>query len=196
MIVRKPIIVGLMGLAALGTCKAQKVQFATETGVNGAPNQELTYFNGLHTIFDNNKNNTDVYCGLVADTEKQFTFETQLENEYSWTNNISSWVRETFHLSKRENNLTSEFAPIKANVPINKFDTFVAPVYILQNDFKEKEHVQSIGVVLNATYNADESNSIKFEAEYASEPAKNIFKTSFGKLKDNLSYIVSYIRKL
>ena len=194
--VKKPIIVGLMSMATLGACKAQSaIEFATETGVNGMLNDRLVYSGGLHAILEKEKNATDMYCGMMVDSDKQFTFESQLENEYSWTKNISSWVRETFHLSKKENNLTSEVAPIKANASYNKFDSFVAPVYIMQNDFKEKETMQNLGVVLNTTYHFDTNNSIKLEAEYTSKPTKNIFKTQFGKLKDNLSYIVSYIRK-
>ena len=192
--VRKPIITGLMSIATLGACKAQAVQLSSETGVTGNLNQEMVYFSGMHAVLNKQKNTTDMYCGMVVNPEKQLTFESQLENEYSWTKNISSWVRETFHLSKEENNLTSEIAPIKINNSFDKFDTFAAPVYLIGNDFKEKEHIQALGLVLSTVYNIDSNNSIKFEAEYTSEPAKNIFKTKFGKLKDNISYIISYIK--
>ena len=192
--VKKPILTGIISLSALAPCMAQRtVQFASESGVAGFINNEAVYFNGVHANLLNEKNNTDIYCGMVLDTDKNVTFETQLENEYSWTNNLSSWIRETFHLSKYENNLTSEVAPVKLNKSFKKLDTFVAPVYIAENDFKERENYQGVGVVLNATYNPDSNNSVKFEAEYTSEPAKNLFNTTFGKLKDNISYVISYI---
>jgi len=192
--VKKPIIAGLMSLSALGYCSAQKsVQIMSETGVSGNFNQEQVFSGGLHAILSQGKNCTDVYCGMLADTKKQLTLETQLENEYSWAKNFSSWIRETFHLSKDENNLTSELAPVKINKSIGKFDTFAAPVYVVLNDFKEKENAQCAGLVLNSTYNIDNKSAIKFEAEYCTQPAKNIFETSFGKLKDSMTYVISYI---
>ena len=195
MFIKKPIIAGLMSLATFAPCKAQKaVQFVSESGVTGEINKELSYFGGLHANILKSKNNTDIYCGMVVDAEKQFTFESQLENEYSWTENLSSWVRETFHLSKIENNLKSEVSPVKLNKSFDKFDTSVAPVYVMQNDFKEKETQQGLGIVLDAVYNIDSKNAMKFEAEYETEPAKNLFKTHFGKLKDGVSFVVSYLR--
>ena len=194
--VKKPILAGLMSLSAIGLCNAQKpVQFMTETGVGGNLKEEQLFGGGIHAIFTQDKNCTDVYCGMLADTEKRITLETQLENEYSWTKNISSWVRETFHLSKAENNLTSELAPIKINKSFGKFDTFAAPVYIGLNDFKEKEHAQCAGLVLHSTYNIDNKSAIKFEAEYYTNPAKSIFETSFGKFKESIVYVVSYLRQ-
>ncbi len=193
--VRKPIITSLISLAALAPCKAQKaVQLVSETGVNGEINKELSYIAGMHAVLSKSKNQTDIYCGMVVDAEKQFTFESQLENEYSWTKNISSWVRETFHLSKNENNLLSEVAPIKANTSLGKFDGSLAPVYMLHNDFRGKETKQGLGLVLSTMYNIDSSNALKFEAEYATEPAKNLFSTQFSKLKDGISYVIAYIK--
>lgn len=193
--VRKPIITGLISLATLVPCKAQKaVQFASETGVTGEINKELSYFSGIHGILSQSKNQTDIYCGMVVDAEKHFTFESQLENEYGWAKNISSWVRETFHLSNNENNLLSEVAPLKVNASSGKFDGFFAPVYMLHNDFKGKESKQGVGLVLNSMYNIDSNNALKLEAEYTTEPAKNLFNTHFGKLKDSISLVFSYIR--
>jgi hypothetical protein len=153
------------------------------------------YSGGVHANLSGMKNNADVYLGMIIDTEKQFTFESQLENDYSWTKNISSWIRETFHLSKKENNLCSELAPVKFNTSYKKFDTSLAPVYMIQNDFREKETTQCAGVVWNTTYNIDSNNSLEFEAAYTSKPEKNLFKTCFGKLKDSISYQLSYLRK-
>lgn len=187
---------GLMSIATLSPCKAQKtVQIVSETGITGEINKELSYFGGLHAELPGIKNNADLYCGMVVDAGKQVTFESQLENDYSWNKNISSWIRETFHLSKNENNLKSELAPLKINKSLNNFDTFIAPVYVMQNDFKEKETRHGLGLVCDAIYNIDSNNSLKFEAEYETEPAKNLFKTHFGKLKDNISYVISYLRR-
>lgn len=194
--VRTPIIACLMSLSAIAPCKAQKaVQLSSETGVSGEINKELSYFSGLHANYSKSKNNTDLYCGMVVDAEKQVTFESQLENEYSWTENISSWIRETFNLSKAENNLKSELAPLKINKSVKKFDTSLAPAYIIQNDFRDKNTKQGVGVVLNAVYNIDSNNALKLEAEYETEPSKNLFDTHFGKLKNNISYVISYIGK-
>ncbi len=194
--VKRPILAGLMSLSALSLCNAQKpVQLMTETGVVGMIDDELVYTGGLHAVMQQNKNNTDIYCGMLVDQDRQFTFESQLENEYSWTKNLSSWIRETFHLSKEENNLTSEIAPVKFNKSIGKFDNSVAPVYVLANDFKEKENVQCAGLVLNSTYNIDSKNALKFEAEYITKPVKNIFDTTFNSFKDGFAYMVAYIRQ-
>lgn len=196
MFIKKPIIAGLMSLATFAPCKAQKaVQFVSESGVTGEINKELSYFGGLHANILKSKNNTDIYCGMVVDAEKQFTFESQLENEYSWTENLSSWIRETFHLSKRESNLTSEVAPVKINTSVKKLDISVMPAYTIQHDFREKDAKQGLNAILNTVYNIDSKNSLEFEAVYSSEPAKNLFKTSFGKLKDNFSASLSYLRK-
>ena len=193
--IAKPILSGLMCFASFSPVKAQKaLQISVEAGVNGGINKEFSYFQGLHGVLNKEKNVTDMYCGFVLDSDKNCTFEGQLENEYSWSKNIGSWVRETFHLSKSETSLSSEIAPAKINKSFGKFDTFVAPVYKLDNDFRQKEAEQSLGVVLNATYNADSKNSVKFEAEYTSVPNKNLFKTKFENFKDNLSLVVSYIR--
>ena len=193
--VKKTMMAGLMGMAVLVPVKAQNVRILSETGVTGDINKELLYSGGLHAEISSSKNTADFYGGMLVDSEKQFTFESQFENEYSWTENLSSWIRETFHLSKRENNLTSEVAPIKVNKSFNKFDTSLAPVYIMQNDFKEHENTQGVGMVLSTIYNVDSDNALKFEAEYSTEPAKNLFETRFGKLKDSISYVISYLRK-
>jgi len=195
MSVRTPILAGLMGMTALGLCRAQKaVEFSSEAGVSGNFSGEVVYYGGLHGVLSKKNNCTDLYCGAIIDSDKRCTFESQLENEYSWNKHISSWIRETFHLSKQETALTSEIAPIKVNKSFKKFDAFVAPAYILANDFRDGETWQCLGIVLNTMYNINSKNSIKFEAEYITDPAKNIFKTKFGSFKDNTSYVVSYIR--
>ena len=193
---RKVILTSLISLATLAPCKAQRVaQFISETGVTGEINKELAYFGGIHVEFSGSKLCSDLYSGIIVNPQKQATFEVCSENDYKWAKNIGSWLRETFHLSKRESNLSSEIAPVKFYTSTGKLDVSVAPAYTLQNDFREKEMKQGLSTVLSTNYNIDSNNTLKFETSYSSEPTKNLFDTTFGKLKNNISCVFSYLMK-
>lgn len=195
--IRKIAVTGLMSLSFSAPLKAQKSFYTmSEVGITGEIAKELSYFGGIHAGLQKNKNTTDIYAGLIVNPKKQPIFEAVLDNEYSWTKNLSSWIRETLHISKKEKELASEIAPIKFNVPVKKFDFSVAPVYNLQHDFSEREIKQGVSALVNATYSINSNNSVQFEAIYSSKPVNNLFKTTFGKFKDNTSFMISYLRKL
>jgi hypothetical protein len=65
----------------------------------------------------------------------------------------------------------------------------------MYNDFKEGTTTQGINTIFQTTYSMTPKDIIFAEAKYTSEPSKNLFNTHFGKLKDNISYMVSYMRK-
>ena len=194
--VRKPIITSLISLATLAPCKAQKaVQLVSETGITGVVNKEASFYGGMNFQLPRGRNFTDLYAGVNVQQDKKTSFVGLAINNFSWTKNISSWVRETFVASKRGANSQLEIAPIRANVDVGKFNFSLSPSYTMYNDFKEGTTIQGINTIFQTTYSMTPKDIIFAEAKYTSEPSKNLFNTHFGKLKDNISYMVSYMRK-
>ena len=194
--VRKPIITSLISLATLAPCKAQKaVQLVSETGITGVVNKEASFYGGMNFQLPRGRNFTDLYAGVNVQPDKKTSFVGLAINNFSWTKNISSWVRETFVASKRGANSQLEVAPIRANADVGKFNFSLSPSYTLYNDFKEGTTTQGINTIFQTTYSMTPKDIIFAEAKYTSEPSKNLFNTHFGKLKDNISYMVSYMRK-
>ena len=194
--VRKPIITSLISLATLAPCKAQKaVQLVSETGITGVVNKEASFYGGMNFQLPRGRNFTDLYAGVNVQQDKKTSFVGLAINNFSWTKNISSWVRETFVASKRGANSQLEIAPIRANVVVGKFNFSLSPSYTMYNDFKEGTTTQGINTIFQTTYSMTPRDIIFAEAKYTSEPSKNLFNTHFGKLKDNISYMVSYMRK-
>ena len=194
--VRKPIITSLISLATLAPCKAQKaVQLVSETGITGVVNKEASFYGGMNFQLPRGRNFTDLYAGVNVQPDKKTSFVGLAINNFSWTKNISSWVRETFVASKRGANSQLEIAPVRANADVGKFNFSLSPSYTLYNDFKEGTTTQGINTIFQTTYSMTPNDIIFAEAKYTSEPSKNLFNTHFGKLKDNISYMVSYMRK-
>ena len=194
--VRKPIITSLISLATLAPCKAQKaVQLVSETGITGVVNKEASFYGGMNFQLPRGRNFTDLYAGVNVQQDKKTSFVGLAINNFSWTKNISSWVRETFVASKRGANSQLEIAPIRANADVGKFNFSLSPSYTLYNDFKEGTTTQGINTIFQTTYSMTPRDIVFAEAKYTSEPSKNLFNTHFGKLKDNISYMVSYMRK-
>ena len=194
--VRKPIITSLISLATLAPCKAQKaVQLVSETGITGVVNKEASFYGGMNFQLPRGRNFTDLYAGVNVQPDKKTSFVGLAINNFSWTKNISSWVRETFVASKRGANSQLEIAPIRANADVGKFNFSLSPSYTMYNDFKEGTTTQGINTIFQTTYSMTPRDIVFAEAKYTSEPSKNLFNTHFGKLKDNISYMVSYMRK-
>ncbi len=194
--VRKPIITSLITLATLAPCKAQRaVQLVSETGITGVVNKEASFYGGMNFQLPRGRNFTDLYAGVNVQPDKKTSFVGLAINNFSWTKNISSWARETFVASKRGANSQLEIAPVRANVDAGKFNFSLSPSYTLYNDFKEGTATQGINTIFQTTYSMTPKDIIFAEAKYTSEPTKNLFNTHFGKLKDNISYMVSYMRK-
>lgn len=194
--VRKPIITSLISLATLAPCKAQKaVQLVSETGITGVVNKEASFYGGMNFQLPRGRNFTDLYAGVNVQQDKKTSFVGLAINNFAWTKNISSWVRETFVASKRGANSQLEIAPIRANADVGKFNFSLSPSYTMYNDFKEGTTTQGINTIFQTTYSMTPKDIIFAEAKYTSEPSKNLFNTHFGKLKDNISYMVSYMRK-
>ena len=194
--VRKPIITSLISLTTLAPCKAQKaVQLVSETGITGVVNKEASFYGGMNFQLPRGRNFTDLYAGVNVQPDKKTSFVGLAINNFSWTKNISSWVRETFVASKRGANSQLEIAPIRANADVGKFNFSLSPSYTMYNDFKEGTATHGINTIFQTTYSMTPRDIIFAEAKYTSEPSKNLFNTHFGKLKDNISYMVSYMRK-
>ena len=194
--ISKPIITGLMSLATLTPCKAQKaVQLVSETGITGVVNKEASFYGGMNFQFLRGKNFTDLYAGVGIKPDKTASFQGLIINNYSWTKNLSSWAREFFAVSKSFSNSVFEVAPIKANADVGKFNFSIAPAYTVYNDFKAGNCTQGVNTIFQTTYSVSQKDMIFAEAKYTSEPSKNLLNTHFGKLKDNISYMISYMRK-
>lgn len=194
--VRKPIITSLISIATLAPCKAQKaVQLVSETGITGVVNKEASFYGGMNFQLPRGRNFTDLYAGVNVQQDKKTSFVGLAINNFSWTKNISSWVRETFVASKRGANSQLEVAPVRANADVGKFNFSLSPSYTMYNDFKEGTTTQGINTIFQTTYSITPRDIVFAEAKYTSEPSKNLFNTHFGKLKDNISYMVSYMRK-
>ena len=195
--VRKPIIAGLMSLTTLAPCKAQKaVQFVSETGITGVVNKEASFYTGMNLQHVSGRNFTDLFAGASVAPDKKVTFLGLVINNFSWTKNISSWARGTFVAADKTATSTIEAAPVKANITAGKFNFALSPAYTLHNDFKEGTTKQGINTIFQVSYSISGKDMIFAEAKYTSEPAKNLFNTHFGKLKDNISYFICYMRNL
>ena len=73
--IRKPIITGIMGLTAIGVCKAQKpVEVFSETGLTGVVHKEAVYYGGMNLGIPTEKNYTDVFAGMTINSDKKASF--------------------------------------------------------------------------------------------------------------------------
>ena len=195
--VRKPILTSLIGLATLAPCKAQKpVQLVSETGITGVVNKEASFYSGMNFQYIKEKNFSDIFAGASVSPDKNVSFFGLGINNYSWTKNISTWARETFVAAKNTSKSTLEVAPVKANASIGKFNFAFSPAYTLHNDFKTGSTTQGVNTIFQTSYSISPKDMIFAEAKYTSEPAGNLFKTRFGKLKDNIAYFICYMRNL
>ena len=186
-----------MSLATLVPCKAQ-TSFVSETGISGVINKEASFYTGINFQSIKNKNFSDLYAGISVQPDKKASFVGLAINNYSWTKNLSSWARETFVTSNRATNSTLEIAPVRANADVGKFNFSLAPSYTMYNNLRgtDKGTKQGINTIFQATYPISSKETLFAEAKYTSEPSKNLFDTHFGKLKNNISYMISYLRNL
>ena len=196
--VKNPIITSLISLSALAPCKAQRaVEFVSETGLTGVINKEASFYTGMNFELPQNRNYSDLFGGFCVSPEKKVTFLGLAIDNFAWTKNISSWIRETFVASKQTASSTLEAAPVKANASVGKFNFALSPAYTIYNDFKDGgKCTQGVNTIFQTSYSISPNDMIFAEAKYTSEPSKNLFDTHFGKLKDNISYFVAYMRKL
>ena len=193
--IKKPIIAGIATLSTLAPCKAQKsVEIFSEAGISGMVHKEPVFYSGVNFGIPVKRNYTDLFVGGNFNANKQGTFVGLALNNFSWTKNISSWVRETFTASNRGVNSTLEIEPVRVNAATGNFNVSFGPAYVINNDLKAKTTTQNLETVLQTTYTLTPSDKLFFEAAYKTEPAKNIFDTHFGKFKDNISYMFSYMR--
>ena len=193
--VRKPILSGLIGLATLAPCKAQKaVQFVSETGITGVINKETSLYSGMNFIFDKGKNSTVAFVGGIVD--KKVSLLSMAINNYAWNKNISSWGRLTSVIAKNQNTLRIDAAPIKVNAKSGNFSFSAIPAYSLYQDFRTGATTQGITPTVKASYSISPRVTIDAEAKYPSEPSKNLFNTRFGKFKDNISYYIAVLINL
>ena len=195
--VRKPIVTSLISLATFAPCKAQKaVQLVSETGITGVVNKDGSFYTGMNLQFIKEKNFSDIFAGASVSQDKNVSFFGLGINNYSWTKNISTWARETFVAAKNTSESTLEVAPIKVNADAGKFNFAFSPAYTLHNDFRTGSTTQGINTIAQISYSISPKDIIFAEAKYTSEPADNLFKTCFGKLKDNIAYYICYMRNL
>lgn len=194
--IRKPIITGLMSIATLAPCKAQRaVQFVSETGMTGVVNKEASFYTGMNIQLEKGRNFSNLFTGASVQPDKKVAFLGLFINNYSWNKNFSTWFRGSSVLSKEATKLTLEAAPVKGNISAGKFNFTLAPAYALHNDFKSGTSTQGLNTIFQASYSITPNDMIFAEAKYTSEPAKNLFNTHFGKLKDNIAYFICLMKK-
>ena len=194
--VRRSLLTGLIGLATLAPCKAQKpVQLMSETGISGYVNKEFSFYTGMNFLLPRGKNFTDLYAGVSVQPDKKASFVGLAINEFSWTKNLKSWARETFVASDRGANSTLEVAPVRASVDAGKFNFSLTPSYALYNDFKQGTTTQGFNTIFQTTYTMSPKDMLFAEFKYTTEPATNLFKTHFGSPKNNTFCMFSYMRK-
>lgn len=195
--IKKTIFCGMMGMTTLLPCKAQRaVQFVSETGITGVVNKEASFYSGINMETLAGRNYSDLFAGVSVNPEKKPSFIALAINNFPWTKNLSTWVRETFVAGNKTSNSTLEAAPVRANASLGKFSFSLAPSYTLRNDFREGTTTQGINTVFQTLYTATPTDKIILEAKYTSEPSKSLFNTHFGSLKNNVSYFIAYLKNL
>ena len=196
--VKRIVTTGLMSLATLVPCKAQKaVQLVSESGITGSVNNTVSYINGLNLQFIGNRNFADVFAGLKIHNDKTTSFASLFVDNFSWTKHISSWFRGTLICSERDANLFIQTAPVAGNVNIGKkINISIKPCHIMSSNLKDGTTTQSVGAISQMTYSIDPRTQLFFEASYSSKSTKNLFNTHFGKFKDNTSYMLTCTHKL
>ena len=195
--IKRPIVAGMIGLTALVPCKAQRaIKLVSETGITGVVNKEAAFYTGINLQLPKEKNFSDLFIGTSVTPDKNISFLGLAINNFAWTKNISSWVRESFVAAKQTAASTLEVAPLKANATVGKFNFAISPAYTLHSDFKSGNTTQGINTIFQTSYSISPKDMIFAEAKYTSEPAKNLFNTHFEKFKDNISYFIAYMRNL
>ena len=194
--VNRPILAGIISLASLAPCKAQKgVQLVSETGFTGVIHKQDVFYTGMNFCFNSGKkgkNFTDLYAGInVPLKNDKPSFVALAINNYSWTKNVSSWARGVFSTTFGNAKTTIEAAPVRVNEKFGKFNFSFGPAYAIYHNFKNRTTTQGFNPIFQTTYTINPKVKIFGEFKYTTEPAKNLFDTKFGKFKDNMNYMVA-----
>lgn len=194
--IRRPLLTGLISLAAISPCKAQKpVQLMSETGLCGYINKEASFYGGMNFLLPKGRNFTDLYAGVSVQPDKKASFVGLAINDFSWNKNIKSWGRETLVASDKGVSSTLEVAPVRVSADVGKFNFSLSPSYALYNDFKQGTTTQGFNTIFQTTYSMSQKDMIFAELKYSTVPSTNLFKSHFGSFKDNTYCMFSYLRK-
>lgn len=191
---RESIITSLISLVTFAPCKAQNHYCAT-IGVTKSVDNKISGFCGPEIQFITNKNFTDVFVGGMVSQDKTASFVLRSINNYSWTKNISTWVREALVISGKNANSTLEVAPIKVNTNIDKLNISLAPAYTLYYKFKGNLNY-GINTLLQLIYPITKKDKVAIETKYVSTPTTDPLKPHFGNFTNNISGMIIYMRSL
>ena len=192
--IKQAALAGMMGLATVAPVKAQKpVQCIFETGFNGMIKKEMALYGGMNFAAAKNKNFADLFLGANLDANKNATFLGLFIDNYSWTKNVSSWVRGTLAVSKDAVNTTLEASPVRYNVSAGKFNFGINPAYTVYNDALANTTTQGVNTIFQSSYSMTPSDKLFLELRYSSTAAGSLKDIKFEEPNENnMFYMLSY----
>ena len=184
----------LTGVASLNPAKAQRaVQVVPEVGFFGNAKSAPSLLTGVNIAVPKGNNFTNLFLGSSLNTNAEAGFMGKLVNNYKWHRNFSSWVRETLVAGKGYINTTLDFAPIRANIGINKkLNISATPAYSRYHNYKTKTVTQGAKGIVQGVYSVTPSDNVTVQLTYATTPSKNITDTHFCKLREGFSFVTTY----
>ena len=166
--IKKSLIIGMLGLAPLSPLKAQKAaQIIPEVGCFGTLKSVPTLVGGINGASAKGKNYADVFIGGSLNRQGVPSFVGIAFDNYSWNENLSSWVRDFLMASKSGATSTLDVAPIKYNTLIgNKLNFAVMPAYCRQDNFLNGATTHNIKAIVQSLFSINPKNRICLEMQY------------------------------
>ena len=193
--IRKPLIIGMLGLASICPLKAQKaMQVIPEVGVFGNVKSVPTLVGGINGAIAEGNNYADVFIGGTLSNQGVPGFSGIVFDNLSWSKNFSSWARDFFLASKNGVTSTLDFAPIKYNAQAGKFNFSVMPAYSRNDDFVNHTATHNVKVISQTMLSMTPKDRLCLEMQYGTIPTENINDTYFGNFSDSFGFTTTYSR--
>lgn len=180
--IKKYTLISLLGISPLaGGMKAQifskiPADIYTEIGVSGMSKKAFELYRGVNIGVKSGTNSFDTFFGAALNSDKKGCFTGMITEDFKWNrhSHFSTWSRAIFSFSKRVQNITAEFSPVRLNLSFKKFDFSFNPAFAVHRDFKNKGSAIGINTVFQSNYSVSPKDKLFGEVKYQSKPFNNI----------------------
>lgn len=198
----KNILSGMMGLACLhAPVKAQiklpeNLKIFSEVGVAAPLKDEFILLRGANIECKTYQNKLSAFLGAALTPQKKGTFVGTVTNEFEWNKypNLSTFGRGIVAYSKRIKSAAIEFAPVKFNFPVKKWNVSFAPAFSFIQDFTDKKSTTGLSAIFQSSYSVTPRDKFLIEADYNFLSGKNPKNLKFNQPAENVLYKITYQR--
>lgn len=198
----KNVLSSMMGIACLhAPLKAQiklpeNLKIFSEVGVAAPLKDEFILLRGANIEFKTYQNKLSTFLGAAVTPQKKGTFVGTVTNDYEWNKypNLSTFGRGIVAYSKRLKSAAVEFAPVKFNFPMKKWNVSFAPAFSFIQDFSNKKSTAGLSAIFQSSYSVTSRDKLLIETDYNFLSGKNSKNLKFNSPAENVLYKITYQR--